>query len=699
MLEYHSPEGKTFIQRYGEALTQIPLYSREWTNFNPSDPAVTILETLCGYETIQQETIEAIPFEVKQNLMKMVGFEIRKGRTARLLLSAENVTHPYTLPANHKFQIGNLIFETNKAITIDDYHITGIYGEKNGEFNEFEFLLDRETKIPAEIFGLRPEAGNSLYFFLNKLPEPEKEMIFYFTLKERFNRNPFTEHMGNSFASIRFECYTQRGFVRMNVRDNTNAFLTSGEIRMRLPSSPAAVYTEGPEEGYCIRVVLTQADYDIRPKVTAIDAFLFEVWQKDTLAECHNFHNRVAEVELDSELAEEAYLDVFCKEEKGESYHRYEFSGGTPRQGRFVELSKEGFGKFKLLFDREKYGYAPAKTKNSVKVVAYTEDVMRQYQLGRVLGYDNQEIKLPYLHLINESFCIMARRILDNGDEVYDFVRPDKYEEEALTYHLLENDGKIVIEDAGDFIGAELYLAGVAVTKGPEGNIRGGNELVSIHDDSGAVYYNPGAGTGGAFREKIESVRQRFVVDMEMPYTAVTEQDYERVVKYTPGLCIHKARAFMDEGRNLVRISIKPGTDEDYPRLLDSYRTIIRRQLEMRRLLTTRVELVSPVYSQVDVAGTIYVKMHYEDSRSMIEKTIRQHIDYLNSEKNFGELLKFDEVFHAIELLDCVEYIYELSLRPKTAAHAKMQDADILPAENCLLIPGQVNLELITFEK
>ena len=699
MLEYYSKEGKSFEERYGEALTQIPLYTKDWTNFNPSDPAVTMLENFCGYETLQQNHIDAIPFAVQQNLMKMVGFDIRKGRTARLLLSANDVKKPFTLPPNHKFKIGDMVFETNKAVTIDDYRITGIFGEKNGEFTEFPMLLDRETRVPSTIFGLHPESGNALYIFTNKLPEPEKEMLFFFTMKERFNRNPFTEHVGNIFASIRFECYTKRGFVRMNVRDNTNAFLTSGEIRMRLPSAEADVYKGGPIEGYCIRAVLTQAEYDIIPKVTAVDAFLFEVWQKDTLSECHNFHNRTTDVELLSELAEEAYLDVYCKEEKGQSYHRYQFSGGTPQNGRFVEMEKNGFGNFTLRFDKDKYGYAPGKMKNCVKVVVYTEQVMRKYSLGKVYGYDDQTIDLPFNHLVNDSFCIMARRILDNGEEVFDFVRPDKYEDDALTYHLLENDGKIIIEDAGEFIGAELYLAALATTDGPAGNIREECELVSVHDNSGVIYYNPGPGTGGCYREKIESVRQRFLVDMEMPYTAVTEKDYERVVMYTPGLCIHKARAFMDQGRNLVRISVKPGTDDEFPHLLESYKTVIRRQLELRRLLTTRVELVSPVYTQVDVNGTIYVKMHYDNSRELIEETIRQKVDYLNSDRNFGELLKFDDVFHAIELLDCVEYIYELSLRPKTSAHAKMQDSDILPAENCLLVPGNINLELITFEK
>ena len=39
MLTYISSDAKTFEERYVEALTSIPLYTDEWTNFNPSDPA------------------------------------------------------------------------------------------------------------------------------------------------------------------------------------------------------------------------------------------------------------------------------------------------------------------------------------------------------------------------------------------------------------------------------------------------------------------------------------------------------------------------------------------------------------------------------------------------------------------------------------------------------------------------------------
>ncbi len=698
MLTYVSSNAKTFEERYIEAMTSIPMYTDEWTNFNPSDPGVTILETLTGFETLQQDRLDNIPYRVRQNLLKMVGFTVKKGRSARLLLSASNVKEPVSLPANHKFRIGDIVFETNRMTELRDYRILGIYGKKDGEesFTAFDMLLDKETRVPALIFGEKPVAGDMLYLITNALPAPGSETTFYFTLQERYNRNPMDPRMENTFAQIRWECLTESGWVQMDVRDNTNAFLMSGEVKLWMPTSPAVVCDEAPQEGYCIRVVLETAEYDVRPKVTVVDAFLFEVWQRDTISECHSL-SKNTEVELRSEMAEEAYIDVYCREAKGEPYHKYEYNPDSQMPGRYYSEEHPSFGTFRYLFDKKIRGYGPERLRDCVKIVIYTEQVMRKYAIGRVLGYDEQEMELPFRNISTQSFCLIARRETEEG-YVYDFVRPEKSEEGSLHYHLLENDGRIIIEDAGAFIGADLFLGSVAITNGETGNIRPGNILRSEHDDSGIVYFNPGFGTGGAFRERIEQVRQRFLKDMLMPYTAVTETDYEKVVLNTPGLCVHKAKAEMDESRNLVRIAVKPGTDEHFPGLPEIYRKIILKRLEDRRLLTTRVELVSPVYMPINVSGTVYVKIHYENCLEEIERVIREKVDYLQSEKNFGDRLKFDEVFHAIEFLDCVEYVYDLSIRPQSLVHAKMIDADIAPAANCLLYPGQIQIETVTFE-
>lgn len=716
MLEYISSDRKTYDERYEEAISRIPLYTKDWTDFNPADPGVTILEVLTGYETLAQERIDRVPFEVRENLLKMMGFNIRKGRPARLLLSAEGVESPVTIQPNHRFVIGDLVFETNRKIELNGASMTGVFSRTGRGFRKCQTLLDNETRVPDNIFGKHPKEGNALYLVADKLPEPNDELILYVELNVSADRNPLTEKMKNPFADVVFEVLTEKGFVECKVRDFTSAFLTSGEIRIRMPED-AAVWSSGskensedekkserseipPMDGFVIRAVLKEANYDVAPRVTAIHPFLFEVWQKFSLSES-NTYQRVSDIPLKTSIMGEAYIDVYCKEEKGSSYRKYTYTPAYFEEGRYFtqEMKEDGF--YHIDFNKELTGYGPEKVKNCVKVVCYTEEVMRKYAIGRVLGYDNQYIDLPFNHLVSEGFSVIARREDGKGDYIYDFVRPEFEGEGALTYHLLENDGRILIEDAGDFIGAELFLAGIAVTRGKDGNIRAGNELLSTKALSNTPihFYNPGPGTGGAERERLEDVRRRFLADVEKPYTAVTENDFEQLVKTTPGLIIHKARAYMDEEKNMVRIAVKPGNDEEFPKLTDYYKKIIMEYLDSRRLLTTRVELISPVYTRVNVTGTVYVRLNYDDSEKQIVKCIKEKIDYINTHKNFGDRLSFDDCFHAIEMLDCVRNVYDLSILPHSLAHARLVEADIIPEDNCLLYPGDIKIEVVTYDR
>ena len=139
MLTYISNDGKTYEERMGEAIMQIPLYTEDWTDFNASDPGMTILETLSGFETLQQEKILDVPQRVPRNLLALVGFYAQRGRGARLLLAADEVRRPVTIPQNFRFLLGELSFETNRVIEIDDYKVLGVYGKKKDaqEYREF----------------------------------------------------------------------------------------------------------------------------------------------------------------------------------------------------------------------------------------------------------------------------------------------------------------------------------------------------------------------------------------------------------------------------------------------------------------------------------------------------------------------------------------------------------------------------------
>jgi hypothetical protein len=113
-------------------------------------------------------------------------------------------------------------------------------------------------------------------------------------------------------------------------------------------------------------------------------------------------------------------------------------------------------------------------------------------------------------------------------------------------------------------------------------------------------------------------------------------------------------------------------------------------------MLTTRFELIPPEYAAVDIKATVYVKVYYNDSREQIERLLRAQVDYLHSDRNFGEVLRFEDIFRAIESLECVDYVYELSLRPQKTSLATMREADIFPKENVLLHVGRISLELVT---
>lgn len=695
MLSYHMLQKQSFENLILEARNQIPLYTQEWTNFNPSEPAETILENLSAFTILQQAYIDRMPEVVQEKLFAMAGFYRKKGRSARVLLEAKNVAGAVRIPAGQRFRVGDLYFETNREFKLWGNRLIGVYGRDKDGVRNFSHILDEDYPVDSKVFTDTPKTNMELYFLADGMGEPGEEIIFYVRLADEFHRNASVGK--NLFAEIQWQCYTEKGFVDIRSKDGTGSFLTSGELRFRLPREEAAVYEGLPQRGYAIRGILKRADYDIPPKIAHISGFLFEVWQKETKAICHTYGKQQS-IELFSDILEEGYVRIFCKESRDGSYYLYEQAPPMAGKGRYYRLERLGYGIYRFSFDREAYGFAPGEFENAVKLVAYSGEMMRQYDLGTLYGYDGQEIMLPIQHIVKDSFSVIAMRQDGQG---YDFVRPsagagNDGRAEAFRYDLLENEGILRIEDADDYIDSRIFLGGCAVSRGAEGNIRAGSRFQPLGYDSEVIFENPAAGIGGCYPESIADVRQRLIADLRKHYTAVEAGDYEELVRTTPELCIHKVKAVRDDVKNQIQIAVKPANREPFPKLSEIYRKIIRERLEKARLLTVNISLQQPVYVPVHIRGTIYVKPHYDGSREQIEATIRRALDYINTERNFGERFHFDALFHEIEALPCVKYIFELSAAPQSLLYATRKGLDIQPADNCLLYPGEIVLELNT---
>ena len=697
MLNVEDLKSRTYEQRMEDVMRELPIRSSEWTNYNASDPGITTIENLTAFLALQGVEIANLNYRAKMALLKMAGFVPIRGKCARVLLTPDNIFESAVLMPGQRFRLGDLFFETNKEVVVGNRRIDGVFAKNEEGFSDISYILDREISVPAMLFGEKPKKKNSVYFIMNGDLSDLHEIIFYIKMVENVNRNRTVDRTEHIFADLEWECYTEKGFVKTAVRDFTSAFVNSGEIKVALPDSPLAIFKEAPVEGYCIRATLTRAEYDIVPKITNIFGFLFEVWQKDTRAFSQVF-SKNDRITMKSPIGDEVYYIVFGKEKKGSSYRKYELSTSGDRHGRYCLYEKNPDGSMTFTFSEEEFGYAPQKFKDSVRLILYNEEIMRKYNVGKVLGYDEQEIALPTKNIVHESFLLIAHRKDEEG-YLYDFVRPEKNEEGALYYHLLEGDGKIIIEDAGDFIDADLFMGSVAITAGKRGNIRPGNVLKLVDSDENLTFYNPGEATGGCFRENLEQVRNRFVKDMRTPYRAITASDYEKLALTTPGLCIKKAKAIMSENDNLVKLVLLPDSDEQFPKLSNIYIERITRRLEERRLITSRFMIIKPVFVAVGVKCTVYVKRHFTDCKKQIEERIRSKLDYINSDHNFGDKIRFEDVFHGIEELPCVEYVYELSLYSENVALAQQKEFDIYLRQDALSYPGEIHLEIVSSDR
>lgn len=695
MLNVKYQNQTTIEQKINDAMLAIPLYDPEWTNFNPADPGITILEVLSAANTLQDATMATIPPDVRRRLFALAGIQPKKSKSAKVLISAEDNRHHLLLPAGQRFSLGGLTYETEKITEVFDSNIIGISSQKKDEDEkDIGYVLDREVKIPAYVFGEKPEAGDSLNLYIDKMPPAGSEMIFYFAFRDNDLRNPVEERNRNMFARIKWEIYTNEGFKEIEARDYTASLLTTGEIRFRMPDVEPAVYVNG--KGYLIKGSLTWASYDIAPRLIGAWGFLFEVVQKETKCVAISAA-KPRNVKIYSDIAEQGYIRVFAKEEKGSHYHLYtpDYSGTSPR-GRYYEELHPGFGQFEFLFDKERFGLGPVRVKNAVRVVCYTEEAMRSYELGYIYGYDNQEFELPYDHIVRGSFCLIAERKTSGGDVIYDFLRPEKKGKGELFYHLRENSGKIIIEDAGDYIGARLLIGSCATTSGPDGNVKPGKRFVASNLSDDILFINPGKGVGGRYAENFNEMKERFQLDVLTTHVAVTASDYENLVSSTPGLCIRRCKAIIDSDENLVRMAVLPEKGINGWRLDETYKTHIMERLEASRMLTTRIELCDAKFVAINVRTKIKVHRGMEDEVEEVAKQfISEQVDYRSADKNFGDILKFDELFRSIERIKGVDCVYELSLKPQNGLFCRKVDDNIIPARDCLCVPGEIEIEIL----
>ena len=105
-----------------EGRSLIPLYSQEWTNFNPSDPGITLMELFAWIAEMDIYQLNRIPDRHKRKFLELLGVKLTPPQPARTLLafSLPSGRDPMSVPEGTQYQIGNakLSFRTLGSLTV-----------------------------------------------------------------------------------------------------------------------------------------------------------------------------------------------------------------------------------------------------------------------------------------------------------------------------------------------------------------------------------------------------------------------------------------------------------------------------------------------------------------------------------------------------------------------------------------------------
>jgi predicted phage baseplate assembly protein len=182
-------DDRTFEELYRDLRLRIPRYTKEWTNFNDSDPGITLLQLFAWLSEMMLVRINKIPRKNYIKFLRLLGTELRaaKPATAHLtfLTKANEVAEPVLERTQVSAQLPGggqpIIFETTQALDLIQAPLSAV-GVSDGGSLVNVTLANENPGTKFRPLGWFAGLGSSLY-------------LGFEALDPALNLDPFPEQM------------------------------------------------------------------------------------------------------------------------------------------------------------------------------------------------------------------------------------------------------------------------------------------------------------------------------------------------------------------------------------------------------------------------------------------------------------------------------------------------------------------------
>jgi len=166
-------DGRRYQELVDEALARIPVHNPEWTNFNQSDPGVTLIELFAFLTENLLYRANQIPERNRRKFLSLLGVPLLPGASARGVVTISNDRGPreaVTLSRGVELRAGPVPFRTVHSLDVLPVEARAFY--KRTLSDPAEELLAHYRRLYASFRGQPPTEDVLLY---ETVPFPERE--------------------------------------------------------------------------------------------------------------------------------------------------------------------------------------------------------------------------------------------------------------------------------------------------------------------------------------------------------------------------------------------------------------------------------------------------------------------------------------------------------------------------------------------
>ncbi|MDJ0835181.1 MAG: hypothetical protein QNK37_01620 [Acidobacteriota bacterium] len=270
------------------ALKALPKRAPEWTEYNASDPGVTVVELLAALAEQQMYYVNRLRPAYTVQFLKLLGTAPRPARPTRLRITVDPDAapeEPLPAPKHTRFRAGTRFFESEESCRLPAPKVTALFRQTpNGYLN----CLNLADILP---FGRMGQVDQIFYIGFDRPPEGPLHLDLDLASGPAPEDEPAFTWRAAHDALLLWEAATADGWqIVAPLEDTTRQLSWSGRIRFPAVNDlQKRTVLPIREPFYYLRVSLVRAGFDQTPVITGLGLNEWYLEERETLIACREF--------------------------------------------------------------------------------------------------------------------------------------------------------------------------------------------------------------------------------------------------------------------------------------------------------------------------------------------------------------------------------------------------------------------------